>query len=153
MGGLLAFPHVPPPLAVRRRLGRQGLRPRPLRLVGRDRTRRRTLVAAIGGGASALAVVAALLVSRIPTFALKQFTVAHTGVLPTRLFVGLFAAMLVAAPWLTMAATMIAYMVSIPFSVRAFRSLRRRAEALRRGAEGDAMGEADGPPADGPPAD
>jgi hypothetical protein len=56
--------------------------------------------------------------------------------------------MLVAAPWLTMAAAMIAYLVSIPFSVRAFRSLRRKAEALRRGAEGDAMGEADGPAAD-----
>ena len=47
-----------------------------------------------------------------------------------------------------MAAAMIAYMVSIPFSVRAFRSLRRKAEALRRGAEDDATGAADGPPAD-----
>ncbi len=43
---------------------------------------------------------------------------------------------------------MIAYMVSIPFSVRAFRTLRRKAEALQRGAEGDATGAADGPPAD-----
>ena len=61
---------------------------------------------------------------------------------------GLFAAMLVAEPWLTMAAAMIAYLASIPFSVRAFRTLRRKAEALQRGAEGDAMGEAEGPPAD-----
>ena len=42
----------------------------------------------------------------------------------------------------------LAYLASIPFSVRAFRTLRRKAEALQRGAEGDAMGEAEGPPAD-----
>ncbi len=113
-----------------------------------DGVLRRPLVVAV-----VLVVVSALLISRIPTFALKKFKVPHTWVLPTMLFVGLFAAMLVAEPWLTMAAAMIAYVASIPFSVRAFRSLRRKAEALRRGAEGDAMGEADGPPADGPPAD
>ncbi len=95
-----------------------------------------------------LVVVSALLVSRIPTFALKKFKVPHPWVLPTMLFVGLFAAMLVATPWLTMAAAIIAYLVSIPFSVRAFRSLRRKAEALQRGDEIDATDAADGPPAD-----
>ncbi len=98
-----------------------------------------------------LVVVSALLVSRIPTFALKKFKVPHPWVLPTMLFVGLFAALLVAAPWLTMAAAMIAYLAAIPFSVRAFRNLRRKAEALQRGAagaEGDVTGDADGPPAD-----
>ena len=56
--------------------------------------------------------------------------------------------MLVAEPWLTMAAAMIAYLVSIPFSVRAFRNLRRKAEALQRGDEIDATDAADGPSAD-----
>ncbi|MFQ5617990.1 MAG: CDP-diacylglycerol--serine O-phosphatidyltransferase [Rhodospirillales bacterium] len=95
-----------------------------------------------------LVVVSALLVSRIPTFALKKFKVPNPWILPTMLFVGLFAAMLVAEPWLTMATALIAYMVSIPFSVRAFRALRRKAEALQRGAEGDATGAAEDPPAD-----
>ena len=77
-----------------------------------------------------LLVVSGLLVSRIPTYALKGFRVPLRWVLPTMLFVGLFAASLVSAPWLTMSAAIFVYAASIPFSVRAYRRLERKAEEL-----------------------
>ncbi|MDP6786260.1 MAG: CDP-diacylglycerol--serine O-phosphatidyltransferase [Rhodospirillales bacterium] len=70
-------------------------------------------------------VVSALMISRIPTFAFKKFRVAPRWILPTMLLVGLFAASLVSAPWLTMAATLIVYMASIPFSLRSYRKLEQ----------------------------
>jgi CDP-diacylglycerol---serine O-phosphatidyltransferase len=70
-------------------------------------------------------VVSALMISRIPTFAFKKFHVAPRWILPTMLLVGLFAALLVSAPWLTMSATLILYMTSIPFSLRSYRKLEQ----------------------------
>ncbi|MDP7650488.1 MAG: CDP-diacylglycerol--serine O-phosphatidyltransferase [Rhodospirillales bacterium] len=70
-------------------------------------------------------VVSALMVSRIPTFAFKKFRVAPRWILPTMLLVGLFAALLVSAPWLTMATTLILYLASIPFSLRSYRKFEQ----------------------------
>ena len=84
-------------------------------------------------------VVSALMVSRIPTFAFKKFRVAPRWILPTMLLVGLFAASMVSAPWLTMAATLILYLASIPFSLRSYRKLEQ--------ADGDAS--EDAPPPNG----
>lgn len=72
-----------------------------------------------------IVVVSALMVSRIPTFAFKKFRVAPRWILPTMLLVGLFAASLVSAPWLTMSATLILYLASIPFSLKSYRKLER----------------------------
>ena len=72
-----------------------------------------------------IVVVSALMVSRIPTFAFKKFRVAPRWILPTMLLVGLFAATLVSAPWLTMAVTLILYLASIPFSLRSYRKLEQ----------------------------
>ena len=72
-----------------------------------------------------IVVVSALMVSRIPTFAFKKFRVAPRWILPTMLLVGLFAAMLVSVPWLTMSATLIFYLATIPFSLRSYRKLER----------------------------
>jgi len=67
--------------------------------------------------------VAALLVSPIPTFSFKKIKVRHNLVLPTMLVVGLVAAALVSAPWLTLSAVLIVYLGTFPFSIRAHRRL------------------------------
>jgi CDP-diacylglycerol--serine O-phosphatidyltransferase len=83
-------------------------------------------------------VVAALMVSRIPTFSMKRFRVPHHYVVPIMLAVGIVAAFLTTAPWPTLAVVGIAYAASIPFTVRSYNRLRRAAElaeAERRHAE------------------
>ena len=80
-----------------------------------------------------LVLAAGLLVSRVPTYSFKKFKVPNRWVLPTMLIVGLIAASLVSAPWATTSALLIAYLLSIPFSVRAHLLLER--EALGAGEE------------------
>ena len=87
-----------------------------------------------------MVVVSGLLVSRIPTYALKKFKVPHPWVLPTMMFVGLFAASIVSAPWLTLSIVLIVYVASIPFSVRAFRTLKSQADQLHGAARSPADG-------------
>ena len=70
--------------------------------------------------------VSALLVSRIPTFSFKKVKVTNRWVLPTMLFVGLYAALLINAPWATVAATLLVYLTSIPFAIRAYRRMQER---------------------------
>ncbi|MEQ8195176.1 MAG: CDP-diacylglycerol--serine O-phosphatidyltransferase [Rhodospirillales bacterium] len=78
-----------------------------------------------------LIAVSALMVSRLPTLAMKKFKVEHRWVLPLMLFIGLYAASLLSAPWATLSATAILYIASIPYSVRLYRRLEReRAQAL-----------------------
>ncbi|MCP5371464.1 MAG: CDP-diacylglycerol--serine O-phosphatidyltransferase [Hyphomicrobiales bacterium] len=73
-----------------------------------------------------LLVVAGLLVSAIPTFSFKKVKIEQHWVLPAMLLVGLLAAGLVSAPWLTLSTILGLYLVSIPFSVRAHREFRKR---------------------------
>lgn len=87
---------------------------------------------------NAVVIVAAafLMISRIPTYSLKQFKVPHKFVLPMLLLVALLAAFLVTAPWPTLSLIAVAYLVSLPFSVRSFRILQREAARLHeRGAD------------------
>jgi CDP-diacylglycerol--serine O-phosphatidyltransferase len=76
-----------------------------------------------------MTVVAALMVSRIPTFSMKRFRVPHHYVVPIMLAVGIVAAFLTTAPWPTLTVVGIAYAASIPFTVRSYNRLRRAAEA------------------------
>ena len=78
-----------------------------------------------------LVAVGFLMVSRLPTFAFKQFRVAKRWVLPLLLCVGLVAALLVNAPFPTMFGMAALYVASFPFSVRAYRVLERRSRELR----------------------
>ena len=78
-----------------------------------------------------LAAVSFLMVSRLPTFAFKQFRVAKRWVLPLLLCVGLFAALLVNAPFPTMFGMVVIYVATFPFSLRAYRILERRSRELR----------------------
>jgi CDP-diacylglycerol---serine O-phosphatidyltransferase len=70
--------------------------------------------------------VAALLVSRIPTFSFKRFKVANRWVMPMMLAVGLYAALLINAPWATISTTLIVYIGGIPFGIRAYRRMEAR---------------------------
>ncbi|HZS82139.1 MAG TPA: CDP-diacylglycerol--serine O-phosphatidyltransferase [Stellaceae bacterium] len=84
-----------------------------------------------------LAAVAALMVSRIPTFSMKRFRVPHHYVVPIMLGIALTAAFLTTAPWPTLIVVGLVYLGSIPFTIRAYNRLRRAAEASR-GSEGSA---------------
>jgi len=75
--------------------------------------------------------ISALMVSRVPTFAMKRFRVPQEWVLPTLLVVGALAAFLTTEPWATMLLMGALYLGSIPFSIRSYRRLRRAAEAMR----------------------
>lgn len=73
-----------------------------------------------------LIAVSALLISRIPTLSFKKFKVPNRWVLPMMLGVGFYVAMLFNAPWMTFAATLLAYLVGIPFGIRSYRRMEAR---------------------------
>ncbi len=66
-----------------------------------------------------------LLVSRVRTFSFKKIRLSPGLILPTMLGVALYVALLVSAPWITLALTQIAYLGSIPFSMRLHRRYLR----------------------------
>jgi CDP-diacylglycerol--serine O-phosphatidyltransferase len=80
-----------------------------------------------------LAAVAALMVSRVPTFSFKRFRVPGEWVLPMLLMVGALAAFLTTEPWGTLLVVGALYIGSIPLSIRSYRRLRLAAEELRQG--------------------
>ncbi len=69
--------------------------------------------------------VSALMVSRIPTFAMKKIKVPHRRVLPIMLIIALYTASIVSAPWATLSATAVIYLLSIPYSVYVYRKLEK----------------------------
>jgi CDP-diacylglycerol--serine O-phosphatidyltransferase len=75
--------------------------------------------------------VALLMVSWLPTFSLKGLRVPQRWVVPILVCVGLLAAALVSAPWLTLATIGILYVASLPFSVREFNRLKSEAARLQ----------------------
>lgn len=62
----------------------------------------------------------ALLVSRIRTFTFKRVRIKQHWVLPAMVLIGLYLAGLLSNPWLVLMLTEIAYLVSIPISVRQY---------------------------------
>ncbi len=78
-----------------------------------------------------LLAVAGLMVSRVPTFALKRFHVPSEWVLPTLLGVGALAAFLTTEPWATLLIVGVLYIGSFPFSIRHYRKLKRTADQMR----------------------
>lgn len=78
-----------------------------------------------------LAAVAALMVSRVPTYSFKRMRVPREWILPSLLIVGGLAAFLTTDPWGTLLAIGVLYIVSIPISVRAYYRLRRSADDQR----------------------
>jgi CDP-diacylglycerol--serine O-phosphatidyltransferase len=75
--------------------------------------------------------VAGLMVSRVPTFALKRFHVRSEWVLPTLLGVGAMTAFLTTEPWATLLVVGVIYVGSFPFSISYYRKLKRTADDMR----------------------
>lgn len=67
--------------------------------------------------------VAALLVSRIPTYSFKRMKINPANVLPVMLVFALFASFLVSTPWNTLMIVLIVYLATIPFSYQTHKRL------------------------------
>lgn len=72
---------------------------------------------------------ALLLVSTLPVWSFKNFKIPRDYVLGVLLGVIVFAAILMADPWLGLALIALAYLVMLPFSRRSFKHLQAEAEA------------------------
>jgi CDP-diacylglycerol---serine O-phosphatidyltransferase len=92
-----------------------------------------------------VATVAALMVSRVPTFAFKRVHLPIEWWPPALLVIGGLVAFLTTEPWATLLALEALYVASIPLSIRSYRRLRRAAEALRAGTPPDEVAAADHP--------
>lgn len=97
-----------------------------------------------------LLIIGGLMISRVPTFSFKRVRVPREYVGLVLLGVGLLAAALLNQPWYTLAAIELAYLGSIPFSIRAHERLRRgdtlRAAAPAADAPATAPDKAEGEP-------
>jgi CDP-diacylglycerol--serine O-phosphatidyltransferase len=82
-----------------------------------------------------MAAMAALMVSRMPSFSFKRIRVPQPYVLPLLVCVGLTLAGLAAFPWIVLTVVAVLYLVTFPFSVRSY--MRLKAEAERLHAEDD----------------
>ncbi len=70
-------------------------------------------------------LVASLMISRIPTFSIKNIRLPSKAVMPVMAFAVLMIAALVNLPWQTMTALGLIYVASIPFAVLRARQLRK----------------------------
>ena len=83
---------------------------------------------------------ALLMISTVPTVSLKRLRVPHHLVVPSLLGIGLLAAFVTTAPWLTLTIIGLAYVGSFPLTMRAAQKLRRAAVTPRgEGAEAAAL--------------
>ncbi|MBK8174052.1 MAG: phosphatidylcholine/phosphatidylserine synthase [Rhodospirillales bacterium] len=74
-------------------------------------------------------ITALLLVSRVRTFTFKKVRIPQRLVLPAMLGVGLYLALLVSTPWMTLTLSLFAYLSSIPLSQRLYMRHLRRSSA------------------------
>ncbi len=85
--------------------------------------------------------ISALMVSRVPTLAVKQVKIPARYVVFVLLGVGAAAAFLISTPWITVGVGAVAYLISIPYAVQQYRRLERKhgrrvsAEALEEDAD------------------
>ncbi len=82
-----------------------------------------------------LAIVAALMASRVPTFSFKRLTVPGRQVVFVLLGVGAFAAFLISTPWVTLGVSGLAYMASIPYASMVYRRKERLGGPLEEAPE------------------
>ena len=74
--------------------------------------------------------VAALMVSRLPTFSIKYMKIPPKMMVPTLAFVALFIAALFNAPWVTLPIVCIIYTASIPLIFTQYRRLEKEHQAV-----------------------
>lgn len=79
-----------------------------------------------GVSAAVIATTAALMASSVPTYAWGAIRLRPSWRLVALLGVALFAAALVAEPWMTLSLLSLAYAVSVPLAVRSYARIRRR---------------------------
>jgi len=86
----------------------------------------------LGAGATAIivATTAFLMVSNLPTYSWKSISIRPEYRLFALVFVALFVAALLTEPFMTLSIISIVYAATIPFSIRAFRRVRRLGAAL-----------------------
>ena len=82
-----------------------------------------------------ISAVALMMVSTIPTVSLKRIRIPPHYVIPTLLGIGVMTAFFTTAPWPTLTLVGVAYLASIPLTVRASLRIRRDAAAISRPAE------------------
>jgi CDP-diacylglycerol--serine O-phosphatidyltransferase len=83
------------------------------------------------GGTVFTVLVAFLLVSRLPVYSGKSAKIPGDRVLPVILAVVLFFLLLVSYPWYTLTASVFAYLVFLPFSMRAYsKRAKKEGEAV-----------------------
>jgi len=73
-----------------------------------------------------LCLVAILMVSKIPTFSSKKAKVPSFMIVPLMLFVTLFASYMISQPWMTLAAIVGIYLLSIPVGILFFISQKKK---------------------------
>ncbi len=83
-----------------------------------------------------LLIIGGLMISRVPTYSFKRVRVPREYVGLVLLGVGLLVAGLLNQPWYTLAALELAYLGSIPFSIRAHERLKS-GDAVQDGAPGE----------------
>jgi CDP-diacylglycerol--serine O-phosphatidyltransferase len=76
-----------------------------------------------------MALVSFLMVSRIPTYSFKKVKLRPSLILPLMVAVGLIAASMISAPWVTLSGLLVAYMISIPLAIRSYRAICQRTGA------------------------
>ena len=70
-----------------------------------------------------LLVLAGMMVSTIPTFSFKKLKVSRKWILPTMLITGGVGVSVINAPWVSLSLMGVAYITTIPFSIRAHQGL------------------------------
>jgi CDP-diacylglycerol--serine O-phosphatidyltransferase len=78
-----------------------------------------------------ISAVALMMVSTIPTVSLKRIRIPPHYVIPTLLGIGVMTGFFTTAPWPTLTLVGLAYLASIPLTVRASFRIRRTAAAFR----------------------
>lgn len=76
-----------------------------------------------------MAVIAFLMVSRVPSFSLKRIAINRDQVMPILLIVALIAALVATFPWAVLSTVGIVYAASIPVSYVRFQRLKRKMAA------------------------
>jgi CDP-diacylglycerol--serine O-phosphatidyltransferase len=100
-------------------------------LIGEEILRKPEVVSAF------LVITSVMLVSNIPTFSFKNLRISQRWILPTMLIALLFFAASVSAPWETLSMVLFLYIGTIPFSMRAFRNLKKQANDIQGINEGE----------------
>ncbi len=73
-----------------------------------------------------MAVVAGLMVSRVPTFSFKRLKVPPRSVLPVMIGIGLLIVFVISTPWVSFLGIAACYLATIPFSILSYRRLAQR---------------------------